>query len=281
MVECTQGGLQHRLAKPNHLAQGADPRPPTDSRRHLDDRALLLRQAIQTGRDHALDARRDSQIVDGVREGKVAPLTEQDTGFLEPAANLFDEERDVRRMRNDPVLQFVRRRGKPEDVVQHRPARALGKCPQGEDLGVALSDPGRQTGRSARQQHEQVGRLQRGKRRQDRSTRAIDPMHVFDEKHGASAAGRGLDQRAACVVDGLPTCRRLQFIPLIVRDRQVEDRVNGRPPDRRHAFSWIAAALGVRRRELTRSAAIPSRPRRARPAGSGCSPLRSASSPRP
>ena len=54
---------------------------PTEGCRRLDDHAFLLRQPVQTDRNHALDARRDTQIVNRMSEGKVAPLTKKHAGL--------------------------------------------------------------------------------------------------------------------------------------------------------------------------------------------------------
>ena len=128
-VESGQGAFKLGLGKFGHLPQGGKLRPRTKGSGRLNNTPFLLRQAIQSYRDDALNARRDAQLVDGMTEGEITPLPEKDSGFFEAAAHLLDEERNIRRMSDDPGLQLICRRGEPQDVVQHRPARTLVERP--------------------------------------------------------------------------------------------------------------------------------------------------------
>ena len=88
----------------------------------MHQRALVLRQAVQTRRDHPLNAVGDAQIGDRLIKGEVTPISPKDTRFLEAPAYLLDEQWNTGRMANDPALQVERRGGDPQDGIQHRPS---------------------------------------------------------------------------------------------------------------------------------------------------------------
>ena len=105
----------------------------------------------------------------------------------------------------------------------------------------------------------QIRGLQRGKRSHDDVAGAIDPVQIFNQQHRALLPGQVFHERAACIANGAAARLRLQTVPLLIRYRQIQRRIEGRSQDLRQAGPGVGhiARPTVRRRVEELSAANP------------------------